>query len=199
MSINTRTHTKKGFSLIEMMVAVALFSVVMLVSTGALLALIDAARKAQALQSVMSNLNTALDGMVRSMRMGSTFHCGDVGGYDSPRDCSEGDLLFAFEPFGGDSSTTGDQWVYAYVQDPVTGKGRLYKSENGGGAYFPLTAPEVQIDSFAFYVVGTTPGDTQQPKVIINVKGTAGVDRVKTRSTFSIQATAVQRVLDLAL
>lgn len=176
-----------------MLVAVALFSVVMLISTGALLSLIHASRKAQALQSVMSNLNTALDGLARSVRMGTTYHCGNTGAYAAPRDCVNGDILFAFEAFGGDPNTASDQWVYQY--DSV-GK-RLYKSENGGGTYFPLTAPEVLIDEMKFYVVGTTPGDTTQPKLIMTIKGTAGANNVRTTTTFNIQATAVQRLLDL--
>lgn len=176
-----------------MMVAVALFSIVIMASTSALLALIDASRKAQALQSVMGNLNTALDGMVRSIRMGGTYHCGNTGAYTAVRDCTGGDILFAFEAFGGSSTTGSDQWVYQY--DATTK--RLYKSENGGGVYFPMTAPEVQIEDLKFYVVGTTPSDTQQAKVIITVKGTAGADKLKTKTTFNIQATAVQRALDI--
>jgi len=49
----------------------------------------------------------------------------------------------------------------------------------------------------SFYVVGTTAGDTTQPKVVITIKGTAGAAKAKTRSSFSIQATATQRLLDL--
>ena len=70
-----RYTDSRGFSLIEMIVAVALFAVVMLVAVGALLALVDANRKARALESVMNNLNITLDSMVRAMRMGSAFNC----------------------------------------------------------------------------------------------------------------------------
>ncbi len=188
-----RAKIKRGFSLIEMMVAVALFSIVMIVSSTALLALVDASRKAQALQSVMNNLNTALDGMVRAMRMGATFHCGNIGDRTTPRDCVAGDTLIAFEPFGGDADVAGDQWIYWYDS---TAK-RLYKSEDGGTNGYALTAPEIQIDDMKVYVVGTTVGDTIQPKVVLSVRGTAGVEKVKTRTTFNIQATAVQRVLDI--
>jgi prepilin-type N-terminal cleavage/methylation domain-containing protein len=190
----TTPHTStRGFSLIEMMVAVALFSIVMVVSTGALLALIDATRKAQALQSVMNNLNIALDGMVRSIRMGHVYHCGNLGTRTDPRDCASGDVLFAFEAFGGDTNSISDQWVYWF--DPVAK--RIYKSENGGSTGFAITAPEVQIESMNFYVSGTTVADGKQPKVVITMRGTAGAEKIKTRTTFSIQATAAQRVLDL--
>lgn len=182
----------RGFSLIEMIVSVALFSIVMLISVSALLALVDANRKARALQSVLNNLNIALDGIVRSIRMGTSYHCGSVS-ITSPADCTSGGTVIAFEPYGGSSSVATDQWLYSYDS---TSK-RLYKSEDGGAHSFAVTSPEITIDDMKFYVVGTNPGDTIQPKIVIVIKGTAGADRVKTRTTFSIQATAVQRALDI--
>lgn len=183
---------QKGFTLVEMIVAVGLFAIVMLVCIGALLSLANANRKAQALQSVMNNLNIALDGMVRAIREGSTFHCGS-GADTIPQDCLNGDSEFAFEPFG---NTTSDQpWVISYAEDE-NGVGRIYKSENGD-VPIPITAPEVSIDSITFYVVGTTRGDTVQPKVVIVIEGSAGAAGTDTRTNFHIQATAVQRLLDL--
>lgn len=194
-SLPGANRASRGFTLVEMIVAVALFAVVMLVSVGALLALVGANRKAQALQSVINNLNISLDGMVRAIRMGSQYHCG-TSSYSVAQDCADnesGDTTFAFEPYGGDLSLPGDQWVYSYD----AGSKRIYKSVDGGASSVAITAPGVRIDSLKFYVIGTTRGDTVQPKIVITVKGTAGADQVKTSTTFSIQATAVQRLLDL--
>lgn len=188
--------TQRGFTLIEMIVAVGLFAVVMMVSVSALLALVNANRKAQALQAVMNNLNVAVDGMVRSARMGSSYHCGAAGSYSIPADCSTGDTLFAFEPFHT-GVTIIPPWVYWYATDS-NGIGRLYKSEDGtltGGV--PITAPEVSIESVTFYVIGSARGDATQPKVLMIIKGSAGGTKITTQSTFHIQATAVQRILDL--
>src|SRR3989344_1317808 len=102
--------TQKGFTLVEMIVSAGLFAVVMLVSVTALLSLVDANRKTQALHSVMNNLNIALDSMVRSLRMGSVYHCGS-GEYSLARDCSNGDMVLAFESFGGDRGDPRDQWA----------------------------------------------------------------------------------------
>ncbi len=194
-----RARVSRGFTLVELIVATALFSVVMLVSVGALLSLVGANHKVQSLQSVMDNLNISLDGMERAIRMGSNFHCGSSN-YQTTQDCSSSSdaaanhYVFAFEPYG---NTPSDQpWIYSY--DPVTK--RLYKSENGA-APIAITAPEVSIDSLQFYVVGSDRGctvmpcDTVQPKVVIVVKGTAGADKAKT--SFHVQVTAVQRLLDL--
>ena len=190
--------SSRGFTLVEMIVSVALFSVVMLVSVSALLALVNANRKAQALQSVMNNLNIALDGMVRSARMGVNYHGagGDslCGGFDfpTPHDCVNGGAMLAFQPYG--KTEADPRWIYIY--DPVTH--RLEKSTDGTvGSAVPITAPEVTIDDLKFYVVGTTRGDPIQPKILIVIKGSAGVTGSTARTTFHIQATSVQRVLDL--
>ena len=183
--------------MVEMIVATALFSVVMLVSVSTLLALIHANRKARAIESVMNNLNIALDGMVRSAREGTTFHgangsgCGSTSTFTEPADCLSGGSMFAFSPRG---SAITPPWIYSY--NSVTK--RLEKSTSGSVAgMVPITAPEVTIDSVQFFVVGSTPSDTLQPKVIVVVKGSAGAEGTSARTTFHIQATAVQRVLDL--
>ena len=192
------------------MVAVSLFTVVMTVSIGALLALIDANRKAQAVQSVMNNLNVALDGMVRNIRMGVTYHCNtrdqrNKSLLSTGRDCTSGGELLAFEAFGNSRDNIGDQWVYWFDN------GRIWKSENARDTALPITAPEVRIDSFRVYVTGAggslnEDGDTTQPKVVFAIKGTAGAEdnqfgvfgtSERIRTTFSIQAVASQRLLDL--
>lgn len=195
--LGRRLTANSGFTLVEMIVAVGLFAVVMIVCVSALLSLVNANRKAQALQSVMNNLNIALDGMVRSIRMGSDYD-GSLGcsAIDSsnPQDCTSGATTLVFEPFGGDTSDSGDNRVYVFDSETH----RIYKSEDGNPLNgIPLTAPEVSIDEMLFYVVGTNRGDTIQPKVVVVIKGSAGVPGSVARTTFHIQATAVQRVLDL--
>jgi type II secretory pathway pseudopilin PulG len=185
--------------MVEMIVAVGLFAIVMTVSIGALLSLVEANRRAQALQSVVNNLNVAVDGMVRSIREGSGYYCGGVASSGNPtEDCTEnGEELFSFTPFHA-SGENPDPWLYWFDLDE-NGVGRLYKSEDGtqaGG--LPVTSPEVSIESVIFYVFGSTRGggDLFQPKVTVVIKGTAG-RKITSRSTFHVQATAVQRVLDL--
>jgi type II secretory pathway pseudopilin PulG len=196
-----------------MLVAISLFTIVMTVSIGALLALVDANRKAQAIQSVINNLNIGLDGMVRQIRMGSQYHCGtaaqsnNLGLIATPANCNGGGTLIGFEPFGGDTSTSANQWAY-WLQN-----NRLYRRAytDSASVVVPITAPEVRIDSFSVYVTGaestlrSNPSDTQQPKVVIIIKGTAGAEgndgsipgRQRIETDFTIQATASQRLLDI--
>lgn len=192
-----RYSRSSGFTLVEMIIAVALFSIVMLVCVSALLALVSANRKAHALQSVMNNLNVTLDGMARNIRMGSNYHCGSNGTLTLTQDCSSnGDTYFAFVPYG---NTTSDP-LTIYNFNSTTHR---IEKQSGGSSMLPITAPEVTIDDMHFYVVGTARGcnvnpcDTVQPKVVIVIKGTAPVANSKARSTFHVQVTAVQRLLDL--
>lgn len=199
-------RSARGFTLVEMIVAVGLFSIVMLISVGALMSLVTANRKAQALQSVMNNLNVAVDGMVRAVRVGTVYHCGE-GNYTIPADCSGGDTTFAFEPYHAAGAATVPPWLYWFQVDTINGQpvGRIYKSEDGTKTSgVPITAPEVSINAAKFYVIGscsahgtTCTPDQLQPKVLIVIQGTAGAGNVKTVTTFHLQATAVQRILDL--
>lgn len=189
----------RGFTLVEMIVAVALFAIVMLICVGALLALVGANRKAEAIQSVMNNLNVSLDDMVRSIRMGSNYRCGgQASGQTSDYpDCATGTNMLFITPFGGDPTNRNDDWGYIFDSTGAyCGKDRLCKVI-GNGTPIAITSPNIEIDSLTFYVVGTTRGDTTQPKVVITVKGTTGGDQIKTTTDFTIQATAVQRLLDL--
>src|SRR5437868_1859352 len=97
----------RGFTLVEMVVAVALFAIVMLVCVGALLALVGATRKVHALQSVINNLNVTVDGMVRDVRMGTVYDAsgacsGNSGG--GTKDCTGGGTQFSYEPYGNGPS-----------------------------------------------------------------------------------------------
>ncbi len=196
-----------GFTLIEMLVSIALFAIVMVVCVGALLSLVVANKKAQALESVMNNLNISLDDMVRSIRAGSTFNCGSTAVPNlgvTAADCTAGDTTFSFTPFGKDATVQNQRTVYRYISNCPTPSGGtvgcIERSLDGGADYDSLTAPEVSISAMEFYVVGTlagSAGDHTQPRVIITISGTAGAGNVKTSTTFHLQATAMQRALDI--
>lgn len=205
-----KTSFSRGFTLIEMMVAVSLFAIVMLIGVGALLSLVQANARAQAINSVMNNLNAALEDMSRSIRVGTTYHCETPSSIPSaltsPKNCeSGGGYLLAFEPAGSDISpiTNPDYQPEVYRLNGT----QLERSLFGGaeGTWVAMTAPEVQIDQFSFYVIGAcsssgsgsacAPSDTIQPRVVMSIRGSAQVPGGRT--TFNVQASVVQRLLDL--
>ena len=193
--------TQRAFTLIEIMVAVAIFAIVMLVGVGALLTMVEVNKRAQGINSVMNNLNAAVEQMSRSIRVGSTYYCGTSSVapakliLSQPQDCAAtGGLLLAFEATGGDPSDPDDQVVYR-----LNGT-QLERSLEAGdnGTWVAITAPEVIISEFQFYVTGSDPlstGDTEQPRVLMKIKGTAEVQGGPTE--FKVQSSVTQRLIDI--
>jgi type II secretory pathway pseudopilin PulG len=182
-----------GFTIIELIVAIGLFIVVSLVALGSLLSIVDVNRKTQSTKSILNNLNFAVESMSKSMRVGSAYHCG-AGGVqiDSPQNCVSGDSYIAFESSKGDRDNSGDQIVYR-----MSGN-RLERSKDSGANFIGVTAPEVELTpgtGVRFYVLGTTPGDNAQPRIIIVLSGKVGI-KDKTSTDFNIYTSVSQRELD---
>lgn len=64
-----------GFTLLEMIVALGIFTLVAVIATGSLVRITGLNRRAQALQSAMNNIGFVLESMSREMRFGSKIHC----------------------------------------------------------------------------------------------------------------------------
>lgn len=181
----------KGFSLIEILVALAVFAIVILVAIGSMLSIIGGAKKAQAIKSVINNLNFAMDDMSRNLRTGSVYHCGEGGQVDSPRDCPQGNSSLANAIIFKDAK--GNEMEYKWVSNGSTGSLYAQNISSFSNA-IPLTAPEVNITNAQFIVSGSAANDNAQPSVLIIIQGDAGETKAKTY--FNIQTTVTQRKLD---
>lgn len=177
-------NTVRGFTLIEMMVSVALFSIVMLVGLSALLTLVNENKRAQALNSVITDLNFTLESMARTIRVGNQYGCPSTG-----TNCvSGGDTLVLRAPI--DNSFRNIRYVFNDSGE----RGRIQRSVNGSN-FVDITSSNVDIEVFSFYVFGAAPGDTEQPRVMMVLSGKAAVDGQETE--FSVQTTVTQRIIDL--
>ena len=179
-----------GFTLIELLISVAVFTIVMVGAMSALLTIVNLSRKAHSLDSVMNNLNFAIDEMSRTMRVGSDYQCiGQVSGGNGT-DCISGGTGVTFKDQGGATVT------YQAVQHDQANPSLFEITKTTGGVTEPLTAPEIYIQNLKFYVFGTAPyPDLSQPRMLIVLQGYAG-ENPSTRSYFKIQTTVSQRILD---
>ena len=210
------TSDSRGFTLVEIMVAVSIFTIVMLMATGALLSILDSNRKVQSQQNIFSNLDFALESMSRTIRVGTKYRCLPglgSGNIEDTQDCTSGsNTIFAFEGFNGKPDSTlptssSDQIVYCRfngVSCHFSGK-QIARSNDGGDTFVPITSPEIIIEGLNFFVRGSTSGNGEQPVVFISVYGCAGVapstscptSPTKKSVEFSLQTTVVQRLLDI--
>ena len=181
-------NRKKGFTLIELMVAVSVFVVIMVISMGSVMSIFEANRKSQSLRAVMDNLNYSLEAMTRAIRFGTNYHC-DATSVDinnlTTNDCPDGrDSIAVMGP---------DGQVMVYKLD----KGSIVRIISNGNPY-SVTSSDVTIDKLTFRVIGSAPfstGDLFQPRVIMNISGYAGVKDTD-KTSFSLQTTVSQRMFD---
>lgn len=204
-SRKSRKSSLTGFTLIEILVSVAIFAVVMLIALGALLAMSESDRKAQTLKSVINNLNFSIDSMSRTIRTGQNYHCNIAqGSIQSPRDCNSASNSFAL------LSSTGATVVYRLENanrtlcvQPSGAVGCIVRSLDGGASYVPITAPEVVVSSLQFIVVGAESAAIQ-PKVALFVSGSVAASGNTNNCTgtsagttcFTLQTSVTQRLYD---
>ena len=190
--MNTPIKTQKGFTLIEMMVSVALFAIIMAIGAGAILSIINGNRKAEALSSVVNNLNFAVESMTRDMKTGNNYQCGNASDPDFPN-CPTGENNITFS-----SILNAGNVVYCLVGNHISRSIATPPSEPscGDSNSENISSDEVNITNLEFYVSGATVGPSDgQPKVLIIIQGTAGTG--KTASPFNIETMVSQRSLDI--
>lgn len=177
---------QKGFTLIEIMVAVSIFLVVMTTAMGAILGIFNANRKVSSLKAVMDNLNFAVETMSREMRFGTKYHCelnaNALPPFTTPQDCGAGKLVSFL-------SSAGQQLTYAQSGNSIV-------ESVDGGPFVVITAPEVVIKDLSFFVIGAPQSDTVQAYGIIKIQGHAGQKSDSTDTDFTIQTMVSQRIPD---
>ncbi len=164
---------KRGFTLIELMVALGLFAVIMTIAAGSYLTMINANRHAQALAKGIDNLSFALEVMTRTISTGSQY---DQNGAH--------DITFL--------NKDGVEVSYTVVNNALR--------QTVAGVTAPLTDPSVVIDpnKLIFTVSGRQPlvGDQEQARVQINVHGSVNAGPGSTES-FDVETLATMRGSDL--
>jgi len=191
---------KKGFTLIEVMIAVTLFSVIMVIGTGAVLNSNVSFRKTESLRTIIDNLHFIMEDMSRTLRTGNLYGCGggNIASESSllATNCSSNTDSIAF--LASDSTpdpSDNDFVVYGFDQSNKT----IVKKtkDNLPGSFLTMTAPGIVIDTAnsGFIVVGAGQ-DGQQSRVLIHLTGTITDPRQNIVTPFNIQTTVSQRSLD---
>lgn len=181
--MKTYNSQKKGFTLIEMLVSVGIFSIVLLIALGAILTVLDSNKKAQTLTSVMNNLNFTLESITRSVKTGV-------------EPTTAGGILTVQ---GIDlSAGTFDREEIRFKRIESDEKGSIGRCKGVSCTDFvSITAPEVNVKTFIVIPNdGYDTNDTIQPRTMIYVEGEVVLNE-RIKSDFRIQTSISQRRLDV--
>lgn len=180
---NIGVGKQKGFTLVEMMVAVGLFAIVMLVTTSVILSVINGNRKVQSINSVVNNLNFSIESMVRDIKTGYWYMCVDY--------YSDGNSFTDLASFKDDyylrQLTTGSPYSCKNVPQPIkhiafistlsgqpkivqytftpgsgtTTPGKIskisYDDSVGSAVSSPITTPDINVKKVDFYINNPPP------------------------------------------
>jgi prepilin-type N-terminal cleavage/methylation domain-containing protein len=213
---------QEGFTLIEMIIALAIFTIVAVIAVGALLKIVDLNRKAFSLKTSINNINFALESMSREMRVGRDYNCMSGGTattfvtlptrLDNPLDnCPQSSngtasWIIAFNTSKSCVDVANQNVIYAYRYDPI--KRILQKAQqnpnNCAGNQITtatVSAGDATKSGFADLISGDVEITNSkvdltiagQPRVFFMFKGYTGI-RNKERTTFGIQTTVSQRI-----
>lgn len=183
----------RGFTLLEMIVAIGIFSIIMLIVTGAYLTLIGLDREVRATTSLVTNLSFAVDSMARSIRTGTDYGCNSSGGAEGG---TNGECL-SFSFFDSTLNTK-----VTYIRK---GNGTLGRCTGAGicsdSSAITLTDPNIIVppNGLTFYVrgVGLSGANADvQPQVTFTIRGTMKASNGR-EADFAIQSSATQRLIEI--
>lgn len=203
-----QNNAQQGFTLIEIIVALMIFSIVVVVALAALVKIIDANKKAQSTQDAVIGLSYAVESMSREFRIGSKHRCmtSVTGAFDpaglTPQSCSIGSannlvVFLSARTYPAVNPTC--RLAYAYLFSGSAGSYILKKAQQTDCAdtftaddYTPVVSSNVTLDDFR---LGTGYNAVTQPYPITYVKlsGYAGPSE-KVRTYFNVQTTSASRV-----
>lgn len=159
-TLKTNPWTKRGFSLVELLVASALFTIVVAVTAGSFITVLDASRQSRELNKLMLAVDFVMEDMSRTIRTGKNF---------------------TIAPGGQQVSFTDEEdrtIEYRYNNSSAQ------KRVNNTGPWMPLVPAEITITRLRFS--GETTGALNQPRIRINLVGEleeAGTFRLQTSVT----------------
>lgn len=183
--------TNKGFTLIEMLVAVVIFSLIIGAISGIFISGLIGQRQALVSQKLLDQTSYALEYMGRALRMARKQTTG------LPACLSQNGLNYEIAEIV--PGVSGLKFINHLENDDCQGfflQDEKLKQLKGGIVY-DLTSSNLEITSFNFLLQGESQEDDFQPRVTIflEIKGTG--TRIEEQPRIKIQTSISQRNLDV--
>ena len=184
------TFRKRGFTLVEIMVSVAIFTIIITTGIGALVSMVNTYEVTQEQKKVHDGLNYALESMTREIRLGQNY-------FSEPQlnGSDQGSVNDGTGSSIGFNAADNRGYVMYYLDNGTLTATRIGATNAANGTQALTDDSQVIIETIDFRVIGTTPlsdGNYQQPVVWIRITARAqGSDR-----DTAIQTLISQRTLD---
>ena len=165
---------KNGFTLVELIVAVFIFSVLVTIASGSFVSALSLQRRALNIKKVEENGRFILELMARELRVANPINT-------ASNDC----------PSSGTSTLSFEHPVNGSVQYSLTAN-QVHRLINGVDTM--ISNPDVEISQLVFCISGNTVNDNTQPRVTI-ILGLRSGGSSNAAATIDLQTTVSQRVL----
>lgn len=195
---------KKGFTIIEFLVATTLFIIIMAIAVGGFSKALHTEREVSVLLSAQSNASLALEQMAREVRTGYLFCDASNTAYLASNPTADpaswADASCGCEYTNGPGSpwTCSALSFYNANGEPVTyatSSGAIVRTVNGETSL--LTGSTARIDSLTFTLFGNIEGDSFPPRITIGLTLSPNSnDPAVASDTINFQTTVSARAID---
>ena len=177
----------KGYTLIEILVAVSIFFVVIAAPSGFFVSALKGQQKALASQELLDNVSYTLEYMSRSLRMAKK---DDVNGVNC---LTVYKLNYVATAQGIKFRNYQDKCQEFYLED-----GRIKEDKTGYVQPLFLTSNDIEISKFEIFIEGETQEDIIQPRVTLLLEAIGNRPAIESlQPVIRIQTTISQRNLDV--
>ena len=178
----TKDITRSGFTLLEMLVSIGIFSVLVVAAIDITLSISNAQLKTASLQAIQDNIRFSLELISKEMRTGTDYNLSSF--------CAPAGSEISF------ITAAGEQRVY-YLDTVKRAIMRIKGSADCANAA-QFTAEEVSVDTLTLRLRGQTLGRNDgQPMVTLALKISSTDPKFGSQTFMNLQTTIVQRIRDL--
>lgn len=185
-----KPKNQNGFTLLEMLISIGIFSILVIASVGITLGVSNAHIKASNVQSVLDNTRFSLELMSKEIRTGANFTntgitCGALTNQIIKFDSTSGRRIYFLDSIQKKikRATSNITSIVQCTDDTIVRQ---------------FTADEVSVDNLNFIINGNIPGPSDgQPMVSINIQISSRGAKFGSETKINLQTTVVQRLRDL--
>lgn len=185
---------QQGFTLIEIMVSISIFTIIMISGIGALLTITRSYNAARDISTLSNSIHFAFDSLVRDIRIGDSYYSGFHDAATFPDQYRYNDGISNILNLMGTEQRGHLRYTFSTTDgEPILTRYQAVDEVDPTNYSMLTRFDTVEITNTLFRVVGSDPGDSIQPSVFIYLRGTS----IDDGSDFLLQTFVSQRSLDL--